>query len=147
MSLTVREVKDGSDFAICMAIRMEVFVREQHVPLELEMDDLDQAATHYLATLDGAPVATARTRVDDDGTAYIERVAVRQAQRGSGIGAALMQHLMARLRNHPKVTRIVLSAQIQALAFYEKLGFMAEGDVYEEAGIPHRKMIHPLSGG
>lgn len=146
MPLTIREVKDGSDFAICMAIRMEVFVREQQVPIDLEMDAFDQAATHYLATLDGAPAATARTRVEDDGTARIERVAVRQLQRGKGIGAELMQHLIARLRNHPKVKRIAISAQMQALPFYEKLGFVAEGNVYDEASIPHRKMVYRPSG-
>ena len=146
MSVTIREVKDGSDFAICMAIRMEVFVREQNVPLDIEMDEFDQTSTHYLARLESAPAATARMRVDTDGTAHIERVAVRQGQRGNGIGLALMQHLIQRLRNHPQVARIVLSAQIQALPFYEKLGFVAQGETYDEAGIPHRKMLHPLSG-
>lgn len=141
MSSVIREVKDGSDFAIAMAIRMEVFVREQGVPLEREMDDLDQTATHYLATKEGAPAAVARTRVAD-GVGYIERVAVRKEHRGSGIGQELMQHLIARLRNHPQAKTIAISAQEQALPFYEKLGFVAEGDTYLDADIPHRKMIY-----
>lgn len=140
MSVVIREVKDGSDFAICMAIRMEVFVREQQVPLEEEMDDHDQAATHYVAALDGAPVATARTRVLEDGTAKIERVAVRAQHRGAGVGRKLMEHLIARMRNHPQTKTIEISAQIQALPFYQKLDFAPLGAVYDEAGIPHQRM-------
>ncbi len=141
MSLTIREVKDGSDFAICMAIRMEVFVREQQVPLDEEMDDFDATSTHYIAAFDGAPVATARTRVLDDGTAKIERVAVRAEHRGKAIGKQLMEHLIKRLRNHPKTKTIRISAQMQALPFYEKLGFVLEGEGYMEAGIPHFTMV------
>lgn len=140
MSVIIREVKDGSDFAICMAIRMEVFVREQGVPLEEEMDDHDAAATHYVATLNGAPAATARTRVLEDGTAKIERVAVRAEHRGSGIGKQLMEHLIKRMRNHPKTKTIRISAQEQAAPFYEKLGFVLQGEGFMEAGIPHFTM-------
>ena len=70
MSITIREMKDGSDFAICMAIRMEVFVREQGVPLDIEMDAHDATSTHYIAALDGAPAATARTREAADGMPF-----------------------------------------------------------------------------
>jgi ElaA protein len=139
MSVTIREMKDGSDFAICMAIRMEVFVREQNVPIDVEMDDLDATATHYIATVDGAPSATARTRVEN-GVGYIERVAVRKEKRGTGVGRELMEHLIKRLRNHPQAKTIEISAQTYALPFYEKLGFVAEGDEYMDAGIPHKKM-------
>lgn len=141
MPALIRELKDGSDFAICMAIRMEVFVREQGVPLDDEMDEHDQSATHYLAQRDGAPVATARTRVLADGTAKIERVAVRANARGSGVGRQLMEHCIARLRNHPQTQRIAITAQTQALPFYEKLGFVAEGAEFMEAGIPHYAMV------
>ncbi len=140
MPITIKEATDGSDFAICMAIRMEVFVREQGVSLDEEMDTHDQAATHYIAREDGAPIGTARTRVEE-GSGRIERVAVRAAHRGSGAGAALMTHCIARLKNHPQVTRIVISAQTQARAFYEKLGFVAEGEEYQDAGIAHYRMV------
>jgi len=140
MSAVIREVKDASDFAICMAIRMEVFVREQGVPLDEEMDDHDATATHYVMQLDGAPVAVARTRILEDGTAKIERVAIRAQHRGMGLGRQLMQHLIARLRNHPKTKTIRISAQAQALEFYEKLGFTLQGEGHMEAGIPHFTM-------
>lgn len=141
MSVVIREVKDGPDFAICMAIRMEVFVREQQVPLEEEMDDFNATATHYLATLDGAPVATARTRVLEKGVAKIERVAVLKEHRGQGIGLKLMLHLVARLRNHPQVDQITINAQVVAVPFYEKMDFVVQGDMFMEANIPHYKMV------
>lgn len=142
MSAVIREVKDPADFAICMAIRMEVFVREQQVPLDEEMDEHDATATHYVVQLDGSPVATARTRVLADGTAKIERVAVRAPHRGSGVGRQLMEHLITRLRNHPQIRTIVISAQTHALAFYEKLGFTLQGEGYMDAGIPHFSMVY-----
>lgn len=141
MAVTIKEVADPADFAICMAIRMEVFVREQGVPLDEEMDEHDASATHYLARLDGAPAATARTRVID-GTGKIERVAVRAPHRGTGLGRELMEHLIARLRNHPQVGVIAITAQTQARPFYEKLGFTAQGDEFMEAGIAHYAMVY-----
>lgn len=143
MPAVIKEVTDAADFAICMAIRMEVFVREQNVPLDEEMDEFDATATHYLARVDGQPAATARTRVID-GTGKIERVAVRAPQRGTGVGRELMEHLIARLRNHPQVKQLKLSSQTQALPFYEKLGFEVTGEEYMEAGIPHRMMQRAL---
>jgi predicted GNAT family N-acyltransferase len=140
MPITIREVKDGSDFAIAMAIRMQVFVHEQKVPLEVEMDDHDAEATHYLAAFEGKPVATARTRMVDATTAKIERVAVLKDQRGHGIGLKLMSHLVARLRNHPQVKAITINAQVVAVPFYEKMDFVVEGEMFLEADIPHYKM-------
>ena len=78
---------------------------------------------------------------DTDLLVCADNVAVRREHRGTGIGAQLMQHLIKRLRNHPKVKTIAISAQIQALPFYEKLGFIAEGEEYLDADIPHRKMV------
>ena len=141
MSVVIRELKDGSDFAICMAIRMEVFVREQKVPLDDEMDDHDATSTHYIATSDGAPAGTARTRMGEGGVAKIERVAVLPQHRRHGIGLKLMLHIVSRLRNHPQVKQIVIHAQVVAVPFYEKLGFVAEGEIFVEAGIPHYRMV------
>lgn len=141
MSTIIKEAADASDFAICMAIRMEVFVKEQGVPLEEEMDEFDATSTHYLMRLDGAPIATARTRVMEDGTGRIERVAVRKEHRGDGQGEQMVEHLIVRLRNHPKVKKIQLTAQTNVLEFYEKLGFSRDGVDYVEAGIPHCLMV------
>jgi ElaA protein len=134
---------DPASVEACMAIRMEVFVREQNVPAEIEIDEHDATALHFLALREGAPAATARVLLKEGGaTAKIGRVAVRQAARGTGLGAALMRAVEA----DPAlagVRRFVLEAQTHAILFYEKLGYAAEGGEFLDAGIPHRFMSKP----
>jgi len=126
------------DFAACMAIRRQVFVQEQNVPEQQELDEHDATALHLLATLDGRPVGTARLLID--GTeGKIGRVAILPDCRGTGAGAAMMRAALDELRARG-VTTARLGAQTHALRFYEKLGFTAYGPVYDDAGIPHRDM-------
>lgn len=116
-------------------IRRVVFIEEQQVPQEEEWDGRDDACRHFLALRDGTPLGTARLLPDG----HIGRVAVLDAARGLGIGAALMRAAIdaaGRLGHR----RVELAAQTHALAFYENLGFTAFGDVYLDAGIPHRNM-------
>lgn len=116
-------------------IRRRVFVEEQQVPEEEEWDALDAECLHFLACCEGTPLGTARLLPDG----HIGRVAVLAEARGLGIGVALMQAAIAaaRARQH---TEVVLSAQTHALPFYARLGFIAEGDIYLDADIPHRVM-------
>ncbi|MGJ7457244.1 GNAT family N-acetyltransferase [Halomonas sp. RA08-2] len=116
-------------------IRRLVFIEEQRVPLAEEWDGRDGDSRHFLALLDGAPVGTARLLPD----AHIGRVAVLAEARKSGIGAALMAAAIetARRERYPDVE---LAAQTHALAFYERLGFIAFGNEFLDAGIPHRNM-------
>ena len=123
-------------FASCMAIRLEVFVAEQNVPLAEEHDGQDFTARHFLAELDGMPVGTARVLMKADG-AKITRVAVRRAARGKGIGEALMRRIEASVAT-PQFT---LDAQLTALKFYEQLGYFPVSENFMEAGIPHRHMV------
>lgn len=126
------------DFAACMAIRRQVFMQEQNVPEQQELDEHDATALHLLATLDGRPVGTARLLID--GTeGKIGRVAILPDCRGTGAGAAMMRAALDELRARG-VTTARLGAQTHALRFYEKLGFTAYGPVYDDAGIPHRDM-------
>ena len=124
----------------CFRIREAVFVVEQQVPLALEYDDYDAEALHVLARRGVVPVATARVVLQHGGRiAKIGRVAVLQAARGTGAGAAVMRWL----ERDPAVAgaaEFVLEAQTHALRFYEKLGYAAEGPEYLDAGIPHRLM-------
>ena len=118
------------------AIRDEVFVREQHVPAELERDALDATCTHALARLlDGTPVGTARLTPDG----HIGRMAVLAGWRGQGVGAALLQALIDEAGRRG-MAQLALSAQTHALGFYRRFGFLPEGEVYEEAGLPHQVM-------
>ena len=126
------------DFAACMAIRRQVFVQEQNVPEQQELDEHDATALHLLATLDGRPVGTARLLIDG-AEGKIGRVAILQDCRGTGAGAALMRAALDELRARG-VSTARLGAQTHALRFYEKLGFTAYGPVYDDAGIPHRDM-------
>jgi len=116
-------------------IRNTVFVVEQSVPEEIEMDDLDADAQHVLAFLDGIPVGTGRITA----AGRIGRMAVLGECRGRGVGREILIALMHIGRGYP-VDRLCLSAQCHAIRFYERMGFVAQGDIYEEAGIPHRWM-------
>lgn len=119
----------------CIAIRRRVFIEEQDVPEEIEIDGLDPACRHFLAYAAGDPVATGRLKTIPEGV-KIQRVAVLETARGAGIGRRLMEAMMAAA----PMGWIVLDAQTQALAFYEGLGFVAEGPEFLDAGIPHRRM-------
>jgi len=142
VQVEVQQVKNDSDFAICMAIRMEVFVFEQGVAAEEEWDAHDKEAVHFFARVDGKPAATARLR-ELDGIAKLERMAVRAAFRGKGVGDALLNFVMDHARSMG-LKRAKLSAQTHALEFYEKLGFEIVSDEYIEAGIPHKAMERDL---
>nr|WP_285673206.1 GNAT family N-acetyltransferase [Limibaculum sp. NKW23] len=124
-------------------MRHRVFVEEQRVPKALEIDGEDPSCRHWLVFLGGAPVATARVRLAD-GRAKIQRVAVAAEARGTGIGAALMQAILAELAADPAVSEAWLESQTHALAFYERLGFVAEGPEFLDAGLPHRRMRRAL---
>ena len=118
------------------AIRFEVFVTEQNVPAEIELDDMDAVCLHAVAYgADGVPIGTGRLLPDG----HIGRMAVRKAARGSGVGGALLQALMAQARARGD-RRVVLSAQTHAAPFYERHGFSIAGDEFYEAGIAHIDM-------
>ncbi len=119
-----------------LAIRVAVFVEEQGVPLELEEDEHDARASHLLATLPEAG-AVGTARLLDNG--HIGRMAVRAPWRSRGIGSALLQALIEHA--HDRGTdELFLNAQCSAESFYQRFGFLAEGDVFDDAGIPHRRM-------
>ena len=142
MSFTVTLVQTAADRALCYDIRKTVFVEEQAVPLELEMDEYDDAATHFLLRDGDAPLATARL-LDKHGLAKIGRVAVLQEARGRGLGLLLMRAVLDEARRQG-FAEAVLDSQTYAIPFYERLGFVAEGDEFDDAGIPHYLMRRRL---
>ncbi len=127
-----------TDLSAALAIRLAVFVEEQGVDPREEVDGQDGDCLHWLATDAEGPVATLRVRRDGQG-AKVQRVAVLRRARGTGVGAALMRHVMAELVAQG-VRRFALGAQLDAIGFYERLGFAAHGPVYDDAGIAHRAM-------
>jgi predicted GNAT family N-acyltransferase len=123
------------------AIRHEVFVCEQHVPIEIELDTEDAYSVHAVAYDErGVAVGTGRLLQD----AHIGRMAVRASHRGLGVGSLLLRALIAEAcKRH--YSQIVLSAQVHARGFYAAHGFKADGDIYIEAGIEHVTMRRALA--
>ncbi|MEO0402804.1 MAG: GNAT family N-acetyltransferase [Pseudomonadota bacterium] len=131
------------DIAACHALRRVVFIDEQNVTEAEEVDGRDDDALHVLAQVNGTNIGCARILIADD-VAKIGRVCVLKKGRGSGLGAAIIEACLDVARAQPNVTRAKLGAQLHALAFYEKLGFVPFGPVYDDAGIDHRDMERPL---
>ena len=123
---------------IC-AIRYEVFVDEQNVPEELEIDGLDGEAKHVLTFVDGLPIGTGRILSDG----HIGRVAVLKNYRGLGIGKSIMKELI-KCAQDLSLEKVWLSSQWHAHSFYLDLGFVCVGEIYKEAGINHIKMFRTL---
>jgi tRNA(adenine34) deaminase len=123
------------DNATLKSIRFEVFVDEQKVTAESEVDEHDPRSIHAIAWADG--VAAGCGRLLPDG--HIGRMAVRKPFRGQGVGAALLVHLIERARQRGD-DQVVLSAQTHAIGFYEKFGFVVENGEYLDCDIPHRDM-------
>lgn len=139
MNLTVARTTDLTD---CHALRRIVFMEEQQVSAEDEWDGLDEGAWHYLARRDGRPVGSLRVLLEGD-VGILTRVCVLADQRGQGTGAELTRVAVADLRaTGHRLAR--LGAQTHAIGFYERLGFMAEGPEFMDAGIPHRWMAQAL---
>ena len=121
-------------------VRFTVFVEEQKVPRELELDGLDRQCEHALILHNSVPIATGRLLADG----HIGRVAVLKEHRSCGYGELVVTALMNRALElgHKGVE---LSSQYQAANFYRKLGFKQQGEVYLEAGIQHIYMVHTFS--
>lgn len=134
----MRRVSSRNDLRKAFAIRMRVFVREQGVPAEIELDEDDRRAIHFLALVAGKAVGTARV-VLRHGSAKIGRMAVLKSYRGIGVGSKLLKQAIETAKRK-RARRIYLHAQVPVIGFYEAAGFRATGPVFDEAGIPHREM-------
>jgi predicted GNAT family N-acyltransferase len=130
------------DYDAIRFVRFAVFVDEQRIDADLEMDDRDEHCEHVLARDDrGEPVGTGR--IDFAYGGKIGRVAVLARVRGAGVGAAMMAALQA-LASERGLTRVWCNAQLSAAPFYAKLGYAEVGATFEEAGIPHVRMERAL---
>lgn len=144
-AIVVQEVQTAAAIARAFAIRRRVFVEEQGIAAALEFDDLDVAARHLLATVDGEPAGTLRIRLLAGGRiAKIERVAVLPEQRRRRVGWALMGAALDLARGRG-AGEAKVHAQTVVQGFYASLGFVAVGAEFEEDGIAHVAMRLPLS--
>jgi predicted GNAT family N-acyltransferase len=161
ISAEVRLAQTEADRDAVFAVRHQVFVDEQSVPEELEYDELDLAADHFLALLDGVPVGAGRLVIIDSaldaglaqGTAglaqgtkaigILGRLAVGKAARGMGLGKLLVRAIEQRAAECG-LAAVELHAQTHARGFYQQLGYAAYGDLFSEAGIEHISMRKEL---
>ncbi|MCX5201794.1 GNAT family N-acetyltransferase [Streptomyces sp. NBC_00237] len=157
VAYAVRVAEGPEDLDACFAVRKEVFVVEQEVPAELEYDAYDRTALHVLAIAgDGTPLGTGRLLHGADAAGRtggagpevgsLGRLAVSSAARGLGVGAALVRGIEGAAREMG-LTSVDLHAQTHALGFYERLGYVAYGPVFLDAGIDHRGMRRELGQG
>ena len=140
-TLLVRVADFTADFASLRRVRETVFIDEQRVPRELEFDDRDPLCAHVLAFDGDAPVGTGRLDLAYGGK--VGRVAVVATHRHYGVGTAVMKalHSLARER---KQSHLWCNAQLTAVPFYERLGYVSSGPVFVEAGIDHLRMDYVL---
>lgn len=139
MEIRVRQADWEVDRDILKAVREEVFIREQSVPVTMEWDEFDAVSQHVVAIIDGQPVGTGRLLPDG----HIGRMAVLRAWRGRGAGSALLRKLI-QLARMAGTRRLILHAQLQAIPFYLRHEFQVQGDEFMEAGIAHRQMTRDL---
>jgi predicted GNAT family N-acyltransferase len=119
------------------AIREEVFIKEQHVPLDIEWDEFDETAIHLLALdEDASAIACARILIDK---AKIGRMGVLKPWRGLGLGYALLEKAIEVCKSHG-LQKVTLSSQTHAIKFYEKAGFVVTSEAYIDANIWHVDM-------
>ena len=121
-------------------IRKAVFIEEQGVPAAMEIDELDPTAQHALAYVGQECIGTARLVFLLEHQARMGRMAVLPSYRRQGIGGQLLRALLES-GTSLGMTEFELHAQLSAIPFYEQFGFIARGDIYDEAGIAHRDMI------
>lgn len=147
---------DGEQFSICLLdwaaaqplaapVRLQVFVEEQGVPVEMEWDDMDASSLHVLA-LDraGRAIGTGRLLPSEEGESHLGRIAVVASWRRQGVGGAMLRALMEAAA-HRGDHCVLLHAQVSAIDFYRGFGFSAVGGCYMEAGIRHQTMRCELS--
>jgi predicted GNAT family N-acyltransferase len=141
--ITVRPTRDKSEVAAALALREDVFVGEQGVSLDEERDGRDADALHLVVLDDGAVVGTCRLLFEGT-TVKLGRMAVARSRRGLGLARALLNEAEAQSRMR-RARRIVLAAQLNAQALYDRAGYDAYGDVFLDAGIEHVMMAKALS--
>lgn len=133
-----RVVTDPQDVLKVLIVRGIVFIEEQQVAYDGEIDEFEESAVHVLGEIDGEPVAAGRLRFLDD-WAKLERIAVRPGWRDRGLGRAMVEFLLdeARRRGYRRFT---MHAQEHLVEFYRELGFKPVGEMFVECGIDHRTM-------
>ncbi len=131
-------VENDKQLEDAFQVRREVFVKEQGVPIELEIDDKEQDATHFIGYVEDKPIAASRVRFVDD-YVKLERICIMKSVRGKHFGKDLVL-FMESYAKEKNITKSKLHAQVYAIPFYEKLGYVVTSGEFDDAGIPHVSM-------
>jgi predicted GNAT family N-acyltransferase len=140
---TYKLVTSGSELEGAFAVRRQVFVEEQGISEDVELDEHDREALHMMVKDGDRVIGTARVLFLATGLAKIERMAVLQPFRRRGIGREIISFLSEELKNR-QVEQVVLHAQYAVVAFYKSCGFEEVGSPFWEVGIKHIKMQKQL---
>ncbi|MFC4184231.1 GNAT family N-acetyltransferase [Saccharococcus thermophilus] len=140
MNVAIGKKSDTPLYNDALLVRRIVFIEEQQVSEEEEIDEFEQEATHFVLYDDGKPIGAGRFRIVDHGLGKIERICVLPQYRGRGAGKLIMEAI-ERFAKQQGVSKLKLNAQTHAESFYEKLGYKTVSDVFMEAGIPHVTMV------
>ena len=139
MELKIKLVRTPREQKNVLDIRRSVFIDEQQIPVEIEIDAFEESAIYVIAYFDEEAVGTARWR-EIGNTVKLERFAVLKNYRNKGIGRKLTMFIIDKI---PQGKIIFLNSQESAIGFYSKLGFISKGPLFKEANILHQKMIFP----
>lgn len=139
--IDLKRVDNEQDLKAAFAIREKVFVQEQKVPRDAEYDAYEPTARHYLASYQGIPCGAARWRKTDAGI-KLERFAVLPAYRNKNVGAVVLQAVLEDVLAEYPGEKIYLHAQLPAVNFYKRHGFVEEGEMFSECDINHYKMVY-----
>ncbi|KAA0546593.1 GNAT family N-acetyltransferase [Bacillus sp. BGMRC 2118] len=137
--MDVKVVTNKTEFEDALIVRREVFIEEQQVPEEEEIDQYEDVCTHVVVYDDNKPVATGRLR-DYEGIGKLERICVLSSHRSHGLGKVVMDQLES-IALKQGFTKLKLNAQTHAEGFYEKLGYKTVSEIFMDAGIPHVTMV------
>jgi len=139
MLLDIRFTQNNKDMLSCLDLRRTVFIEEQNVPENEEVDGDDPDCDHILLTVSDMPVGAARLKYYND-FIKVQRVCVLKNYRGQGIGSKIINFIIRHVEKNDIRSSVRLGSQIHALEFYKRLGFIEFGEEYLDAGILHKDM-------
>lgn len=140
--MTVKVVENQKELEDAYTIRKIVFVDEQNVPLEEEIDQFEDEATHFVMYQEGLPIGAGRFRFVD-GYGKVERICVLKDARKTGAGKEIMKEIEAHA-SKKRIQKLKLNAQTHAIPFYAGLGYEVVSEEFMDAGIPHKTMIKEI---
>ncbi|MFO1445579.1 GNAT family N-acetyltransferase [Bacillus sp. Bva_UNVM-123] len=140
--MLVKIVNDEKELQDAFSVRKTVFVHEQLVPIEEEIDQYDESAVHFVLYEDENPIGAGRFRILD-GIGKVERICVLKDKRKTGAGKVIMEKI-EEYADSQGISHVKLNAQTQAIPFYQKLKYEVVSDEFLDAGIPHRTMKKTL---